>query len=236
MKNVKSLTPRQEDRRQRILVAARQMVADYGYEGMVMSQVAERAEVSPTTLYNLYNTKDELLFEALRELMVTSYQRVGEISDVGPGWKYLMNLMEYGALLRASEPAYAEAITDALLRAVQGDALTELLLHSVRQDFLNSLTKMAEQNELQEEVDIEHLATLLLGNYWSTFLLINKGMLKISRMQFSLEMNMLSGLIPASRGAVREEMETMLKKLRQEELRQEELRQEELRQKVLTDA
>lgn len=214
MSKAKSLTPRQEDRRHRILTVARQMVADYGYEGMVMSQVAERAEVSPTTLYNLYNTKDELLLEALRELLVISYQRVGEMSDVGPGWKYLLNLMEYGALLRASEPAYAEAITDALLRAVQGDALTELLLHSVRQDFLHSLTKMAEQGELKEEVDIEHLSTILLGNYWSTFLLINKGLEEISRMRVSLIVNMLSVLIAASHGEAREEMETILEVVR----------------------
>ena len=145
MSKTKSLTPRQEDRRHRIRMVARHMVADYGYGGMVMSEVAERAEVSPTTLYNLYNTKDELLLEALRELMVISYQRVGEMSELGPGWRYLLNVMEYGASLRASEPAYAEAITDALLRAVQGDALTELLLHSVRQGFLHALTKMAEQ-------------------------------------------------------------------------------------------
>ncbi len=216
MSNEKSLTPRQEDRRQRILATARQMVADYGYEGMVMSQVAERAEVSPTTLYNLYNTKDELLLEALRELLVRSYQRVGELSDVGPGWRYLLNLMEYGATLRASEPAYAEAITDALLRAVQGDALTELLLHSVRQDFLHSLTKMAERGELKEEVDIEHLSTMLLGNYWSTFLLINKGLEEISRMRFSLVINMLSVLIASSQGAAREEMEATLKTIMQE--------------------
>ncbi|MBT3833122.1 MAG: TetR/AcrR family transcriptional regulator, partial [Gammaproteobacteria bacterium] len=142
MSEKKSLTPRQEERRHRILGVARQMVADHGYGGMVMSEVAERAEVSPTTLYNLYNTKDELLLEALRDFMVTSYQQVGEVSDAGPGWKDLLNVVEYGAALRASEPAYAEAITDALLRSSQGDALTELLLHAVRQDFLLSLEKM----------------------------------------------------------------------------------------------
>jgi AcrR family transcriptional regulator len=216
MSDPKSLTPRQEERRHRILAAARQMVADHGYEGMVMSQVADRAEVSPTTLYNLYNTKDELLLEALRELLVISYQRVGEMSDVGPGWKYLLNLMEYGATLRAAEPAYAEAITDALLRAVQGDALTELLLHSVRQDFLHSLTKMAERGELRKEVDVEQMSTMLLGNYWSTFLLINKGLEEISRMRFSLVINMLSALIAASQGAAREEMESALATIRRE--------------------
>ena len=216
MGKVKSLTPRQENRRHRILTVARQMVADYGYKGMVMSQVAERAEVSPTTLYNLYNTKDELLLEALRELMVISYLEVGELSDVGPGWKYLVRVMEYGASLRASEPAYAEAITDALLRAVQGDALTELLLHSVRQDFLHALTKMAEQGELREEVDVEHLSTILLGNYWSTFMLINKGLEGISRMKFSLVINMLSVLISVSQGPAKAEMETTLEAIRRE--------------------
>ena len=216
MSKTKSLTPRQEDRRHRILMVARQMVADYGYGGMVMSEVAERAEVSPTTLYNLYNTKDELLLEALRELIVISYQRVGEMSELGPGWRYLLNVMEYGASLRASEPAYAEAITDALLRAVQGDALTELLLHAVRQDFLFSLTKMAEQGELKKEVDVEHLATILLGNYWSTFMMINKGLEVISRMRIGLLVNVLSVLIASSQGAAREEMETTLEEIRRE--------------------
>ena len=216
MSKVKELTPRQESRRHRILLVAREMVADHGYEGMVMSEVAQRADVSPTTLYNLYNTKDELLLEALRELIVINHQRVGEMSDDGPGWKYLLKLMENAALLRFSEPAYAEAITDALLRAVQGDALTELLLKAVRQDFLYSLTKMANQGELKQEVDVEHLATILMGNYWATFIMINKGMEVISGMRLSLLVNMLSVLISASRGAVREEMETTLAAIRRE--------------------
>lgn len=212
----KSLTPRQEERRHRILAVARQMVADYGYGGMVMSEVAERAEVSPTTLYNLYNTKDELLLEALRDFMVTSYQQVAEVSEDGPGWKYLLNVMEYGAALRASEPAYAEAITDALLRSSQGDALTELLLHTVRQDFLLSLEKMMGRGELRPEVDREHLATILLGNYWSTFLLINKGLEAISRMKVSLLVNILSVLISSSQGVAREEMTKTLEEIRRE--------------------
>ena len=68
MVKARGLTPRQEGRRHRILSAARDMLSEYGYEGTVMSKVAQRAGVSPTTLYNLYNTKDELLLEALREL------------------------------------------------------------------------------------------------------------------------------------------------------------------------
>ena len=204
------LTPRQESRRHRILSVTRDMVADYGYEGMVMSQVAERAEVSPTTLYNLYNTKDELLLEALRDLMVSNYQKVGEMSEVAPGWKYLVKITELGAALRAAEPAYADAITDALLRSVPGDALTELLMQTVKQDFFHALTKMAERGELIQEIDLEHFATIMLGNYWSTSLLINKGVLEMSKMKMSLVINMLSLLISVSLGEVKDEMEDAL--------------------------
>ena len=58
MPKIKPLTPKQLTRRRRIFSAARDMIGAHGYEGMVMSQVAEVASVSPTTLYNLFNTKD----------------------------------------------------------------------------------------------------------------------------------------------------------------------------------
>jgi hypothetical protein len=75
---------------------------------------------------------------------------------------------------------------------------------------------MAERGELKEEVDVEHLATILLGNYWSTFMMINKGMEVISRMRISLLVNVLSVLIASSQGAAREEMETTLEGIRRE--------------------
>ncbi len=75
---------------------------------------------------------------------------------------------------------------------------------------------MADQGELRQEVDVEHLATILIGNYWATFIMINKGMEVISGMRLSLLVNMLSVLISASRGAVREEMETILEAIRRE--------------------
>lgn len=214
MNNVKPLTPKQEDRRRRILSAARRMVADYGYDGMVMSEVAESAGVSPTTLYNLYNTKDELLLEALRDLLVENYQQLDAQVPAERGWQYLHRVVQNGALLRHSEPAYGEAIVNALLRSVPGDALTQLLLENVRQDFQFSLEQMAERGELTEYVDIEHLSVLLLGNYWSTFLLVSKGAERLSRIKLSLEINMLSVLLASTHGETRQAIEHKLEDVR----------------------
>ena len=80
----RSLTPNQQARRARILEAARALVAEHGYDGMIMRDVATAAHVSPTTLYNLYNTKDELLLEALRDAVAEGWQRAAQVvPDLG---------------------------------------------------------------------------------------------------------------------------------------------------------
>lgn len=212
MDKVRKLTPKQEDRRQRILAAAREMVADNGYDGMVMSQVAERANVSPTTLYNLYNTKDELVLASLQELLVENAKEVASQHD-GPGWRYLLASVKNGSQMANSEPAYAEAITHALQRANAGDALVKVLMLNGRQDMVNSLDTMAVNGELREGVDTFELGTALMGVYWSTFILWNKGLIKLQEMEHALQMNFLSLMIPATQGDTRTELENLLVKL-----------------------
>ena len=212
MSNLRALTPRQEIRRQKILSAARKLVASQGYEGMVMSDLAEVAEVSPTTLYNLFNTKDELLLEALRGLIVKNYEKVEKLSE-DSGWKYLVKVAENGAWLRSSEPEFGVAITDALLRAKPGDPLTKLLFESVREDFLRSLKEMKSKRELREEVDLSHLATIMVGNYWSTFILLNKGIERNKQLAVSTKINMLSLLSASSQGEAKQQMEDWLSQI-----------------------
>ncbi|MBC09863.1 MAG: hypothetical protein CMQ39_06840 [Gammaproteobacteria bacterium] len=212
MSNIRALTPRQEIRREKILSAARKLVASQGYEGMVMSDLAVIAGVSPTTLYNLFNTKDELLLEALRGLIVKNYERVGKVPE-DTGWKYLLKVAENGAWLRSSEPEFGVAITDALLRAKPGDPLTKLLFEGVREDFLRSLTKMKSKGVLLDEVDPAHLATILVGNYWSTFILLNKGIERNKQLFLSTKINMLSLLASSSRGEAKQQMEDYLSQI-----------------------
>ena len=212
MSNLRALTPRQEIRRQKILSAARKLVASQGYEGMVMSDLAEVAEVSPTTLYNLFNTKDELLLEALRGLIIKNYEKIEKLSE-DSGWKYLLKVAENGAWLRSSEPEFGVAITDALLRAKPGDPLTKLLFESVREDFLRSLKEMKSKRELRDEVDLPHLATIMVGNYWSTFILLNKGIERNKQLAVSTKINMLSLLSASSQGEAKQQMEDWLSQI-----------------------
>ena len=209
MAQVRQLTPKQEDRRHRILSAARELVADQGYEGMVMSQVAERAGVSPTTLYNLYNTKDELVLAALRDLLVENTLKI-EQESIGLGWKQIVRRVHNGGLQSQSAPAYAEAITHSLLRANPGDALVEMLLTTLSQVYLESLIAMSERNEIKPGVDIKELSASLVGVYWSSFMLWNKGVIRLQEIDHRVEMNILSMLFACTQGQGHIDIETEL--------------------------
>ena len=213
MRVIRPLTPRQEDRRQRILSAARAMVADHGYDDMVMSQVAEKAGVSPTTLYNLYNTKDQLIMESLRDLISGNQQRVLASSELPLGWQLVIVFVRQGAWLANAEPAYAEAITYALLRATPGDALVATLLEETRDNFALSVDAMASRDELLAGTDIARLATSLTGVYWSTFILWNKGLVALKEMELTLQLNCLSMLMAAGQGEAVEQMHAEYRRL-----------------------
>ncbi len=215
MSKVRPLTPKQEDRRRRILSAARAMVADHGYEGMVMSQVAEKAGVSPTTLYNLYNTKDQLVMESLQELIAENQNRVIRESKAA-GWELIMALVRNGAWMVSTEPAYAEAITHALLRATPGEALVTTLLEATRDNLVVSVKAMAANGELAEGIDVFELATSITGVYWSSFILWNKGLVNLQDMDRTLQVNSLAFLIGVSRGSARDAMQAELDRISHE--------------------
>jgi AcrR family transcriptional regulator len=60
--------------RNRILDAARELFATFGYEGVSMRKIAEKIEYSPTTIYQHFKDKDELV----RELCYADFGKLAE--------------------------------------------------------------------------------------------------------------------------------------------------------------
>ena len=212
MEKGQALTPRQEGRRRRILSVARDMLTEYGYEGTVMSKVAERAEVSPTTLYNLYNTKDELLLEALRELTLEAAHKTAAEVD-GAGYEFILRHLHHSAVQSNEGQAFAEAIAQTVFRAKPGDPLVALLLKGLSENILISLTAMQKRKELQADVSLDELAKTLAGAFWSPFLLWTKEIITLADIERYLLRNFLSILITASRGNARKELQSRYDRL-----------------------
>jgi AcrR family transcriptional regulator len=200
-----SLTPNQERRRARILEATRDLVTKHGYDGTIMRDVAALADVSATTLYNLYNTKDELLLEALRERITDSTTRAVQESS-GPGYEYLFAHLRSVCKETRKTPAYVAAIAQALFRASAGDPLTEVLLAGLRENTHTSLAAMRDRCELREEIDLDELSMALAASFWSVFLLWDKGLLKVAELERAQLKGYLSILIPATQGPAHKDL------------------------------
>ena len=54
-------------RRERILEAARGIIAQHGFEGLTMRQLAAASDVTVPTVYNLVGSKEQVLFAAVEE-------------------------------------------------------------------------------------------------------------------------------------------------------------------------
>lgn len=202
-------TPRQRARRARILEATRQLVTAVGYEGLTMRELAARAEVSPTTLYNLYSNKDELLFAAVGDRLAGSTIEVRELAPE-PGYAQLVRTVEVLALHVAEAPPYAEAIAKALFQAGPDDPLTQLLVVRTCLRCRPSLQAMQSKRQLREGVDLERTAHLLVEASWGGMFGWMKGLVSLASLRRELRDMRLALLISVSRGAARREMEAWL--------------------------
>lgn len=71
-----------QKRRNRILIAARGMIVDDGVSGLSMRALADAAEVSVATLYNLLGSKEEILFALLDQSYETLNMTAGTVAEV----------------------------------------------------------------------------------------------------------------------------------------------------------
>ncbi len=208
----RSLTPNQQARRTRILDAARHLVALHGYDGMIMRDVANAAGVSPTTLYNLYNTKDELLLEALRESVADGWNK--SIRDVPePGLDRLLAQIKHSVQETRDEPEFARAITLALMRASKGDQISDVLIDGSCRGVEVSLDAMAASGELAQGVAIDSLARALVGGFWMNYLYWSNGYLDLDQLENELNRVYLSYLLAETTGSTRDRIDKHIRSL-----------------------
>ncbi|AUG76980.1 TetR family transcriptional regulator [Kitasatospora sp. MMS16-BH015] len=109
------LTPRQVERRRRILRASTALAARGGYEAVQMREVAEGAEVALGTLYRYFPSKVHLLVAVMQEQLQQLLDQVRRHPPTGdtPAARVAETLtLAFQALQR--EPRLAEAMVRAL--------------------------------------------------------------------------------------------------------------------------
>jgi AcrR family transcriptional regulator len=168
MSSESATTPRRRGRPRRaetgraIVNATLELLADCGFQATTVDAIAERAGVAKNTIYRRWNSKEELIADALDQL-------------TGPELEVSESASVY-EVLREHARDIARILADPLVRRILPDMLGELqrnrafavafadrLLRPRRTAIVDRLRQAVERGELRRDADIELIADLLGG-------------------------------------------------------------------------
>jgi AcrR family transcriptional regulator len=144
-----------------ITTAALDLLAERGFQAATIEAIALEAGVGRNTIYRRWRSKEELIADALREL-TTDVDFSGED--------------DLHTLLRSWVREIARTFSDPLLGRLLAGVLGELQRNPVfadvyadrvfrprRRALVDRLTQAQERGELRQDVDVEHVADVLVG-------------------------------------------------------------------------
>ncbi len=151
----RQLTVRQQQRRDRILDTARELIAVYGYDGVRMRELAERAGVSPKTLYDQYNSKENLLWVAVEEKLSDAYRAI-DAAEIDTGIDRLNHIARSLSEAVVESPAYALALAK-LLTTNAASEFADIATAT----YSKALAQIEMEGDLEPWIDIPSIASLL---------------------------------------------------------------------------
>jgi AcrR family transcriptional regulator len=169
----------QHERCERILDAAIELFAEQGYEATKVTEIARRAAVAPTTVYNYFTTKRNILIAiATRHVRLALPERLRLLRNLPED--PLAGVCAYEDLLAAQSTRLLSkecwrVIFGTLYEQPGGHAhRTQLRLNRlVRRHYRRLIQHYQRRGSIPADIDIEALANLLLGVgtfYWMQFL------------------------------------------------------------------
>lgn len=181
-----------------------------GYDAFTMKRLAEAADVSTKTLYNLYGSRDELLVAAIEELL-EELQENAKIQSAREGVERLMALCEVSAQQVVSTPQYSEVLARALLHAEKDHRLSKLLLGDTYQRAEEAFLISQKCGEITPDANIKSLAKIFTSHQWGLILTWSKGLISLEEFPQIALQSQLTTVLPVSRGKLKKILKTMAK-------------------------
>jgi AcrR family transcriptional regulator len=160
-------------RRAAILAAARQMIAEMGYEAVTVRDLAERCRVSVPTLYNQFGGKDALLAAAVEEHFV-GVLNTADLAAARPGFERLERVVSQCAAQLLTLAAYHRRLIEAFASLEQTTAVRQRIAEGLTAVFAAELASMRAARQIETWVDTalvaEHLTACCISEavIWSS--------------------------------------------------------------------
>ena len=147
-------------RRERILEAARELIARDGYENLTMRSLAQASGVTVPTIYNLIGNKEAVLGATIHEGTIRFWEGVQVGEDPLPILDRIITEL-------LNQPAYYRPVLRILLNGGASSEMAELdglFLKHVQ----DTVAGMSERGELEPWVDSAILGERLLSNLYGS--------------------------------------------------------------------
>jgi AcrR family transcriptional regulator len=202
------------ERRERILKAARKLVAERGYDGLTMRDLARAARVSVPTLYNLFGSKDAILIAELEHSARTIAARmpVGGASFFQRGRAGF----ETGTRLIEESPELYRAAMRMFLTSPELAPMRQRVEDGFIAIMAGNLGAAKAAGQLAEWAQPMIVARHLFAGYVAAFLSWGIGELELPQFRAAALSSMCHLLIGCARGEFAREVEAELQRLASE--------------------
>ncbi len=204
-------SPRQLARQASILKTTREMLSEVGYHATTIRGLAKKAGVAPGTLYNLYNSKDELVLAAVEDLLSDIFTEANKGSE--PGLARILTQGQKLSEATVANPEYAEAMTRALFGVEPDDPLTETLYARGIPEIERQLEVAMETGEIRPDVDVANTAMQLQSHAWGIIMAWLMGVVPLDELIRESMRARLVILVQIAAETSREDLEKQLDEL-----------------------
>ncbi|MEN3953067.1 helix-turn-helix domain-containing protein [Iodidimonas sp. SYSU 1G8] len=208
---LKRLTERQLRRRSNILSVARQLIAEKGYAGVTMRELAEKSGVAYKSLYDLYGSKDNLLGKAIEERLRLVFEAIDRSTTGKTGFDRLMDMIERSASAILEIPNLARALEPILFPNPGKFSIEEIWQKFHRQAIMD----IQRQGDLLDSTDIDFILRDLILDSGSTRLYWANGVIPDEYLADAQKYSACKTLLPVLKGDSRERTQALLLELQQ---------------------
>ena len=199
------------ERRARIQRAARQLVAERGYDGLTMRDLANAARVSVPTLYNLFGSKDAILIAELESMVGTV--RAFLQAPSGSFFARCFAAFDAGMRLIEQSPEFFRAVTRMFLTSRDSAPMRNRADAGFVAILRDNLAAAKASGQLADWADPETVATHALALYNSWYLRWAMGEMDLASFRAAASSGMAHVLLGVARGAYADEVLAALRSL-----------------------
>lgn len=172
-----------------MLRAVRDHLEEYGFDGLTIRDVAQTAHVSPSTLYEIYGSKESLIWTAVKENLrgLAIEEEKYEL-----GLERFVRRLESIARIFEATPKTAEALTRLFFEGGKDSPANPVFLANAIEARRASLQEMIDARQLKKDLDLDFYSRALISVTWGTALFWLKGLIARNRFRAELTRSSLS--------------------------------------------